>query len=154
MSVWRRERGATSAWHIQCARTYIPYTTVPTLPAFLRCLPPLCPLFIILREIQRELCLRGEGGSGKAKKIWGSGDREEREGGKHVTTRERVSANLPVPRNPAPATDSAPSLVIHSATSAHLPPPDFLCFPRPSFSLRQSSLSIFRKMITSGRWGE
>ena len=45
-----------------------------------RWLLPRLPLVIILQKIERELCLRGEGGSGKAKKIWGSGDREEREG--------------------------------------------------------------------------
>ena len=53
---------------------------------------PHLPLFIILREIQRELCLRGEGGSGKAKKIWGSGDREESEG---VNMRLHASGLVP-----------------------------------------------------------
>ena len=43
--------------------------------------PPHLPLFIILREIERELCLRGEEGRQKERKIWESGD-EEREGGR------------------------------------------------------------------------
>ena len=46
-----------------------------------RWFPPHLPLFIILREIERELCLRGEEGRQKERKIWESGD-EEREGGR------------------------------------------------------------------------
>jgi len=60
----------------------------------------------------------------------------------------------PIPRNPTPATDSAPLLVIYSAPLhiSHLQ--IFFVFPDPPSPLRQSSLSISRKMITSGKRGE
>ena len=115
-------------------------------------LPPSSAVYYFTRNPEGTLSKRRRR-VGESEENLGVGRSRGEGGGKHVTTRERVSANLPVPRNPAPATDSAPSLVIHSATSAHLPPQDFLCFPRPSFPLRQSSLSIFCKIITSGRWG-
>ena len=67
----------------------------------------------------------------------------------HTTTR----ATLPTPRNPTPATDSAPLLVILLCTSAHLPPPDFSPFLRSLLLLRQFSLPEIRKIINSGRWG-
>jgi hypothetical protein len=53
------------------------------------------------------------------------------------------------PRNPATQTCY---LLCTLCTISH--PPDFLSFHRLSFPLRQFSLWILRKIITSGRWGE
>ena len=53
--IWRKGRlraadGRDEGMARACAHTYVPpppHTTGPALPAYLRCLPPLCPLFII-----------------------------------------------------------------------------------------------------------